>query len=247
MKVFYVSRSKLLVAWIILGIALLWFMVVSVKQPNMLDVFSSPANKKIIIIDPGHGGFDSGALSPSGTREDELNLKVAKKLKQYLVDHNATVILTRENDEGLASRKSDDMRKRVEIIRESNPDIVISIHMNKFPQTQYFGGQTFYMTGSEEGKKLAQSIQTRLVENLIEDNNRQIKSANNFLILKASSSPTVIVECGFLSNLKEEAMLKTDAYQDKIAWAIFNGILEYFSMEEELHWDGLPEPSLLPG
>lgn len=247
MKIYYISRSKLLAAWIILGIALLLFMVRSINKPNMMDVFSSPAQKKVIIIDPGHGGFDSGAVSLSGTREDELNLKVAKKLKQYLIEHDATVILTRETDEGLASRKSEDMCKRVEIIRESNPDIVISIHMNKFPQTQYFGGQTFYMTGSEEGKKLAQSIQAKLLDNLIEGNNRQIKSASNFLILKAASAPTVIVECGFLSNEKEEALLKTDAYQDKIAWSIFNGILDYFAAKENLQWDSLPEPSLLPG
>ena len=213
----------------------------------MHDVFSSPVKKKIIVIDPGHGGFDSGAVSSSGTREDELNLKVAKKLKRYLQEHDASVLLTRETDEALAANKADDMRERVRIIRENSPDVVVSIHMNKFPQTQYFGGQTFYMTGSEEGKTLAQSIQTQLLENLIEGNNRQIKAASNLLILKAGNAPTVIVECGFLSNVKEEAMLKTNDYQDKIAWSIFNGILDYFAIEEELQWDGVPEPFLIPG
>jgi len=103
--------------------------------------------------------------------------------------------------------------------------------MNKFSQPQYYGGQTFYMTGSESGEKLAKSIQSQLIENLIEGNHRQIKAVNNLLILKAGSAPTVIIECGFLSNAKEEILLKSDDYQEKIAWSIFNGIVEYFTLE----------------
>lgn len=243
MKVIYLSKKSLFMVWIALGIVLFLGVAARTRNSEMMAVFSSPADKKVVVIDPGHGGFDSGAVSPSGTREDELNLKVALKLKQYLSEHNAEVILTRETNESLASRKSEDMQKRVEIIRDSNPDVVISIHMNKFPQSQYYGGQTFYMTGSEEGKKLAQSIQTKLLENLIEGNTRQIKAVDNMLILKAGSAPTVIVECGFLSNAKEESLLITDAYQDKIAWSVFNGILDYFANEETFYWDGAQTPS----
>ncbi|HHY81106.1 MAG TPA: N-acetylmuramoyl-L-alanine amidase CwlD [Clostridiales bacterium] len=245
MKYLYLSRNKLFLLWALVGIGLILIIAAQPADKDMLAVFSSPADNKVIVIDPGHGGIDSGAVSPSGTREDELNLKVAMKLKQYLTNHNATVIMTRETNEGLAARKSEDMRKRVELIKNSNADIVISIHMNKFPQSKYFGAQTFYMAGSEKGKKLAVCIQTKLVENLIEGNNRKIKPADNLVILKASSAPSVIVECGFLSNAKEEALLKTDEYQEKIAWSIFSGIIEYFATEDTFQWDGMNTPSLL--
>ncbi|MGI6538777.1 MAG: N-acetylmuramoyl-L-alanine amidase [Caldicoprobacterales bacterium] len=245
MKLLYFSKAKLLLLWVSVGMLLLLFTVDYNKVSENVCAFSSPVSQKVIVIDPGHGGFDSGAVSPSGTREDELNLKVAKKLKQYLTNHNANVILTRTTNEALASRKSEDMRKRVEIIRANNPDLVISIHMNKFSQTQYFGGQTFYLSGSEKGKKLAECIQTQILENLIEGNTRQIKGVDNLLILKASKAPTVLVECGFLSNLKEEDLLKTEEYQDKIAWSIFNGILSFLTNENEPRWeDGLPSAFL---
>ena len=117
--------------------------------------------------------------------------------------------------------------------------------MNKFSQSQYFGAQTFYMEGSEEGKRLAQCIQSKLLENLIEGNNRQIKAANNLLILKAGNAPSVIVECGFLSNPKEESLLITDNYQEKIAWSVFCGIIDYFANKEDFHWDRIETTELI--
>jgi len=246
MRYLYLSRRKLQSIFILLGMVLvLVFIAARKEKSDMSAFFTSPADSKIIVIDPGHGGIDSGAVSPSGTREDELNLKVALKLRKYLTDHNAVVIMTRETHEGLADRKADDMKKRVELIKNSNADIVISIHMNKFTQSQYYGAQTFYMKGSEEGAILANCIQTKLVENLIEGNNRKIKAADNLLILKASEAPSVIVECGFLSNAKEEAMLKTDEYQERIAWSIFSGILDYFAEKDSIQWDGADTPSHL--
>ena len=137
--------------------------------------------------------------------------------------------MTRTNNDALAPSIAGDMRIRVEIIKKSRPDMVISIHMNKFGQSKYYGAQTFYMTGSQEGEKLAEAIQAQLRSNLIEGNNRQTKSASNFLILKAGDAPTVIVECGFLSNPREEALLQESDYQDKIAWSIYRGIIDYIS------------------
>jgi len=241
----FISKKWLIAFWFFLGILL--FLIFQAKKDyiDMTTAFSSPVANKVIVIDPGHGGFDSGAVSPSGIREDELNLKVALKLKNYLTGHKANVVLTRETNSSLASNKSEDMRKRVEIIRNSNPDIVISIHMNKFSQSQYFGAQTFYMEGSEEGKRLAQCIQSKLLENLIEGNNRQIKAANNLLILKAGNAPSVIVECGFLSNPKEESLLITDNYQEKIAWSVFCGIIDYFANKEDFHWDRIETTELI--
>lgn len=238
MKVLYVSKGRIRVMLLVMSILLLAALLTGNGKDSLKSVFSSPASSKVIVIDPGHGGIDSGAVGVSGAREDELNLKVALKLKNYLTEHGATVILTRETNKGLASRKSDDMRKRREIIKESNADIVVSIHMNKFTQAKYFGAQTFYMKGSIKGEELARHIQTRLVEDLIENNIRKIKAVDNFLVLKASSAPSVLVECGFLSNPREEALLKTDEYQEKVAWSIYCGILEYFASQESFNWDG---------
>ena len=121
------------------------------------------------------------------------------------------------------------MNKRVQIIRDSGADVVVSIHLNMFSQSKYYGAQTFYMKNSEEGKKLAKCIQDQLLSILNRGNTRQIKDSDQYLILKASSAPTVLVECGFLSNPKEEKLLKTDEYQEKIAWAIYSGIISYFA------------------
>lgn len=121
------------------------------------------------------------------------------------------------------------MNKRVEIIKNSGADIIISIHLNKFPQSKYYGAQTFYMTGSEEGKKLAQCIQTKLLDILNRGNTRQIKAVSDLLILKAGQAPSVVVECGFLSNPQEEKLLKSDEYQEQVAWAIYCGIVDYFA------------------
>ena len=111
MKFLYLSKRRLLVIWLISGIIILLAASAGQKEQDMKAVFSSPVSSRVIVIDPGHGGFDSGAVSPSGAREDELNLKVAMKLRQYLSEHRAVVILTRETDEALGSRKSEDMKK----------------------------------------------------------------------------------------------------------------------------------------
>ena len=136
--------------------------------------------------------------------------------------------MTRKTDGALGKNKREDMKKRVEIIKNSNADIVISIHLNKFQQSKYYGAQTFYMAGSQEGQKLAQCIQTKLIDILDRGNTRQIKAVSDLLILKAGQAPSVVVECGFLSNPQEERLLKTDEYQEQVAWAIYCGIVDYF-------------------
>jgi len=239
MRVLYLNRKWLFVLWIVLGIILALLYIAKIQEDsNFLATFDSPAYGKVVVIDAGHGGVDPGAVSPNGTREDEINLKIAKKLQAYLEKEGTRVIMTRETDDGLygdegtlSQKKREDMRRRVQIIRDSGADVVVSIHLNKFSQPQYYGAQTFYMKGSEEGKKFAQCIQEQLLRILNRGNTRQIKAADQFLILKASSVPSVIVECGFLSNAQEERLLKTDDYQEKVAWAIYSGIISYFAEE----------------
>ena len=229
MKVIYITRRWLILFWILLGIAMFMLYALKLKEDKSISaVFGSPVRTKAVVIDAGHGGFDPGAVSDSGTREDEINLKIAGKLKKYLENEGAKVIMTRKTDEALGRTKREDMNKRVEIIKNSGADIIISIHLNKFPQSKYYGAQTFYMTGSEEGKKLAQCIQTKLLDILNRGNTRQIKAVSDLLILKAGQAPSVVVECGFLSNPQEEKLLKSDEYQEQVAWAIYCGIVDYF-------------------
>jgi len=235
MKVYFISKKWLYIFWVILGLIIGSLYVVKIREEKALEVFTSPAYGVTVAIDAGHGGMDPGAVSKSGVREDEINLKIAKKLQGYLENAGAKVVMTRKNDEGLydkdytGSKKRQDMSRRVEILKKAKPDIVISIHLNQFSQPQYFGAQTFYMKGSEEGEQLAECIQQQLIRILNRGNKRQIKAADNFLILKAVESPSVIVECGFLSNPQEEALLTTDDYQDQVAWAIYCGIVSYLS------------------
>jgi N-acetylmuramoyl-L-alanine amidase len=233
MKVYYITTKKLWCAGVAVFILLMLVVIADTRKEQYLAAFSSPAQGKTVVIDAGHGGFDSGARSQEGIREDEINLKIAMKLKEYLVDHGVKVVMTRDSHNALASTKSKDMQKRVEIIRNSGADIVVSIHQNKFEQPQYYGAQTFYMEGSEEGKRLAQSVQELLLDNLGRGNKRQIKAVKNLLILKAGAAPSIIVECGFLSNPEEARLLASSEYQDKIAWSIYNGIITYFTQETE--------------
>ena len=232
MRVVFFSRKWLFLLWLLLGILLLLLFWGRGREETHAQVFASPAMGRVVVLDAGHGGMDPGAVSPTGVREDKINLSIARQLQAHLQDHGAVVIMTRDSDQALASKKSQDMQKRVQIIRDSGADIVVSIHMNKFPQTQYYGAQTFYMEGSQEGKKLAQSIQAQLIGHLGRGNKRQIKGVSNLLILKAGSAPVAIVECGFLSNPEEAALLATNAYQAQVAWAIYSGIINYFTEAE---------------
>ncbi|MFY9176825.1 MAG: N-acetylmuramoyl-L-alanine amidase CwlD [Caldicoprobacterales bacterium] len=235
MRVYFISKKWIYIFWIILGLIIGIVYLVKIREEKTLATFTTPAYGITVAIDAGHGGMDPGAVSKSGVREDEINLKIAKKLQAYLENGGAKVVMTRKTNEGLydkdykGSKKRQDMSRRVEILKKANPDIVISIHLNQFSQPQYFGAQTFYMKGSEEGKQLAEAIQQQLIRILNRGNKRQIKAADNFLILKAVKSPSVIVECGFLSNPQEETLLTTEDYQDQVAWAIYCGIISYLS------------------
>lgn len=185
----------------------------------------------------GHGVPDEGAESSNGTTEAETNLKIALKLQNLLEQSGCTVVLTRSDENAiydidsktLKQKKISDIRNRVKIGNESQADIFVSIHLNKILQSQYDGWQTFYKEGSEDGKKLATSIQTNLNESIQRENNRVSKTIDNIYIIKKVEIPTAIVECGFLSNPDEEKLLLEDEYQNKLAWGIYNGVIDYFS------------------
>ena len=206
------------------------------EQNKYISTVSLPASGKTIVIDAGHGVPDEGAQSSNGTTEAETNLKIALKLQNLLEQSGCTVILTRSDENAiydidsktLKQKKISDIKNRVKIGNESSADIFISIHLNKIPQSQYDGWQTFYKEGSEDGARLAKTIQENLNKTIQKENNRIAKTIDKIYIIKHVEIPTTIVECGFLSNPDEEKLLLEDEYQNKLAWGIYNGIIDYF-------------------
>lgn len=190
----------------------------------------------------GMVGEDGGATSANGISESNLNLNIALKLQKLLEQSGATVILTRSDEnaiyeidaKSLSQKKVSDIKNRVKIGNESSGNIFVSIHMNKIPQTQYNGWQTFYNVKSENGKILSESIQAALNDTIDRKNNRIAKSINNIYIIDHVEIPTCIVECGFLSNPEELSLLVQDDYQDKVSWGIYTGIINYFNGKNNL-------------
>ena len=189
-----------------------------------------------MVLDAGHGIPDEGAQSSNGTTEAESNLKIALKVQNLLEQSGCTVILTRSDENAiydidsktLRQKKISDIHNRVKIGNESSADIFVSIHLNKIPQSQYYGWQTFYKAGNTEGKNLAVAIQNSLNNAIDKENNRVSKTIDNVYIIKHVEIPTTIVECGFLSNPEEEKQLLDDDYQNRLAWGIYSGIINYF-------------------
>lgn len=188
--------------------------------------------KKCIVIDVGHGGFDSGKIGVHGELEKDINLQIALKLKEILEADGISIIMTREDDKGLydenaANKKVQDLQRRCELINDEKPSLTISIHQNSYTSPEIKGAQVFYYTTSVESKKLAEIIQSSLIQHADPENHRDAKSNDSYYILKKTTSPIVIVECGFLSNPEEAEKLSDEVYQKKIATAIQSGVYEY--------------------
>ena len=200
-----------------------------------LIIGSSPFT---VVIDPGHGGFDPGKVGCDGTLEKDINLEIALQLKEILETEKITVLMTREEDKAVGSKegevsKKQDMSARVELINTSEADLAVSIHQNSFTEESSKGAQVFYHTGSTEGAALARLIQEEIKCVLQDGNHRMEKSDNSYYMLKKTSCPLVIVECGFLSNYEETALLKEETYQKKIAEGIAGGIIKYLEKERK--------------
>lgn len=179
-----------------------------------------------IVLDAGHGGGDPGAIGVAGTNEDDINLKITFYLKAELEKRGHTVLLTRSEDAMIAENKNADMRKRRQIISQSGADYAISIHLNSNTDPSCRGPVVIYHAQSQQGKAIAQIMQQTLNDQLAPPSPRQMQSGN-YYILKSGAMPIVIVECGFLSNAQEEQLLLDDAYQQKIAVAIADGMQAY--------------------
>ncbi len=193
--------------------------------------------KPCVVIDAGHGGADPGKVGVDGSLEKDINLQIAKKLALFLTAADVDVALTRETDAGLydenvSNKKVQDMKNRVALIEEKKPALTVSIHQNSYHEEYVHGAQVFYYEGSQESRKIAERMQQVLAEQIDPDNARQAKANGSYYLLKKTSTPIIIIECGFLSNYEEAQKLSSEAYQEKTAWAIHLAILQYLNAEK---------------
>lgn len=228
---------------IIFTIALIFTVLLSLfshigKTTETIDASNQEQiNKVKVIIDPGHGGVDQGASGNLGIGEAPINLAISEKLMVFLEGSGFDVEMTRYEDEGLYTlksktireKKNEDLKNRVEFINESEADLVVSIHLNSFPQEQYYGAHVFFQNNSPIGKIAAYTLQDSL-KNILDPNNKRVPQVKkNIKIMDDTNVPVILIECGFLSNPQEESKLVSDLYQEKTAWAIYTGIMRYFN------------------
>jgi len=229
---FVLKKRNLIIISVLILTALTFILCFGALGIKTIDDTDS---KKIkVVLDAGHGGVDGGVLGVNtGVKESELNLIIAKKVENYLVSAGIQVVLTRNSDAGLygtaiGNLKRKDMKRRKEIIEKAKPDLVVSIHMNKFSTSTRRGAQVFYKEGDELGETLAKSIQNEF--NQMEQASRSCSAlTGDYYILNCTNYPSVIAECGFLSNPEDEALLITEEYQDALSYTIYCGIVGYLS------------------
>lgn len=185
-------------------------------------------NQLTVVLDPGHGGDDPGKIGVNDAQEKDINLAIALKVEAVLVEKGYEVIMTRDDDGSNGLSKVEDLQARVGIINEYSPDISVSIHQNSYTEEEISGAQVFYYTHSTEGEKAATVMQDALLD-VNPDNHRLAKGNDSYYLLEETEVPTIIVECGFLSNLEEANLLIQDAYQEQLATCIVNGIETYLN------------------
>ncbi|QED49961.1 N-acetylmuramoyl-L-alanine amidase CwlD [Cytobacillus dafuensis] len=233
--------NKRLKTWAFaIGLIILFFILqYDFAENDSWESWNLPLTGKIILLDPGHGGPDGGAGDLDALEKD-IALDVSLKVRDLLQQQGALVLMTREDDRDLAPegtrgysrRKVEDLKKRLEMINTSGAEYFVSIHLNSIPSPRWSGAQTFYASKREENARSAKFIQDELRRNL-ENTTRKAKVLDVY-ILKNAKIPGSLVEIGFLSNAAEKANLKKEKYQDKVAASIYNGILRYYSDENEL-------------
>lgn len=228
--------KKFVLSILLISIAIVLVLLKDINYQSISCMTPVQADdEKIILIDPGHGGIDGGAESKRGTIEKDINLSISLKLRDSLNKLGYTVLMTREEDKGLYTesgsmnkKKIEDLNNRCKIKRESNCDIFVSIHQNFFDESYYSGAQVWYSKNEDSGR-LAHIIQQNFKKDLNNKNKRVEKLGNSYKVLRCYCSiPSVIVECGFLTNPQEERELMKDEYQDKIAESLSKSIEEYF-------------------
>lgn len=222
-----------------LALLALVLLSVSILQWQVRPALSQTVSRKklIVVIDPGHGGYDPGKIGITGEIEKDLNLQIALLTKKFLEANDCIVYLTRTEDISLkdanaSNQKVSDLKNRLQLILDTKADIFISIHQNSFTSPKEHGAQVFYQEGSKEGELLATILQDTLVRELDSSNRRVCKSSDNYYLLTHASCTALIIECGFLSNPKEALLLKDPTYQKKLAYAISLGVRSWWLTEQ---------------
>lgn len=220
-----ILKKNILLILLLMTILVLFFYEKNKDNLKKTNALASSGN--VVILDAGHGGIDPGATTDNGITEAEINLNIVHKLKEYLEASGTYVILTRNTSQGLSNIKKEDMKLRKEMLKNSKATIAISIHQNSFTESKYKGAQVFYPKDSNDSKTLASFIQKSFRENLDPTNKREIKT-EQYYILDNVTMPTIICECGFMTNPEELKNLQNETYQENVAWSIYLGINEYF-------------------
>ena len=229
-------RIELTMACLLLVCFYLLSRQAAVISVNQTERGTQKAASPLILVDAGHGGSDPGMIGVGGLEEKGINLSISLLLRDTLEKSGYSVIMTREEDKGLydssaANKKAQDMQRRIAMILEHMPVLSVSIHQNSYHDAGVHGPQVFYYESSVEGKKLAEAVQSSLNDLLEVDRPREVKGNTSYYLLKRSSGPLVIVECGFLTNPEEAQKLQTKEYQQKVAGAVTEGIRTYLNVQ----------------
>lgn len=204
---------------------------VSTIEENAKRAFQKDGEEITIVVDAGHGGMDPGKIGINNALEKDINLAIALKLERNLKENGIHVVMTRTDDSGLyketdSNKKVRDMKNRLAIIEEAEPALAVSIHQNSYPDSSVSGVQVFYYKDSVRSRDAAEIMQTQLIRTLKPKKERVAKDNGSYYLLKKTSVPIVIVECAFMSNPIEAQLLTQDSYQEKVAWAIYMGIMQ---------------------
>ncbi len=236
LKKLWVNRVGIVVVLLCTYLLVFGFIKTYDMPEAVVPVSASADQGPVIILDAGHGGIDSGCVSVNGEEEKNINLNILLKVREMCRAAGFDVVVTRDTDKsihdtsvtGLGNQKKSDMENRLKIINSYENAVFVSIHQNQFTDPRFYGAQMFYSAESEEGAKLASIMQASFVNFLQPENTRETKPVGSELyLIHFAKCPSVMVECGFLSNPEEAALLESEEYQSKVAFTIFAGICEY--------------------
>ena len=204
---------------------------VSTLEEHARRTFQKNGEEITIVVDAGHGGIDPGKIGVNNALEKDINLAIALKLERNLKENGIHVVMTRTDDNGLykesdTNKKVRDMKNRLEIIEEAKPTLAVSIHQNSYPDPSVSGVQVFYYKDSVKSREAAEIMQAQMIRTLKPEKERVAKDNGSYYLLKKTSVPIVIVECAFMSNPTEAELLTQDEYQERVAWAVYMGIMQ---------------------
>lgn len=228
------KTTKILTVLLVLAMILLAresAQFVSTIEEHTRGTFQKNGEEITIVIDAGHGGIDPGKIGINNALEKDINLAIALKLERNLKENGINVVMTRTDDSGLyketdSNKKVCDMKNRLAIIEEAQPALAVSIHQNSYPDSSVSGVQVFYYKDSVKSQNAAEILQTQMIRTLKPKKERVAKENGSYYLLKKTSVPIVIVECAFMSNPTEANLLIDDDYQERVAWAIYMGIMQ---------------------